>query len=163
MALEQATTIKLSPPPVKDRITSNDLPTIPLVRYLEQLSSNNNNIYSEFNKIINQVNQNIEDIENLQEKQVFITSDTDLEEITQIVFADCTDGEVNIKLPKPTNMIIDNISNSVSISKIDTSSNKAIILPYDSELIVNEASQELVLNGEILNFITDGTNWYLKA
>lgn len=84
-------------------------------------------------------------------------------EENQLIITDATSGEIEINLPNPINCVIDQVSYKVGITKKDTSLNYVIILPFASELIVGEAVQQLRYEGEVLNFITDGTNWYLGA
>ena len=86
-----------------------------------------------------------------------------LSSMAQIVLCDATTGDINITLPPPSECFTDNRSFRFAIHKVDTSSNEVIILPNASELVVGEESQSLLRDGEIYNFITDGTNWYLGA
>jgi len=92
-----------------------------------------------------------------------ITADVSLFAQAQTVLCDATAGEINITMPNPSDCFENNRSFRFAIHKIDSSSNAVNIVPNDSELIVGEASQYIDLEGEILNFITDGTNWYLGA
>jgi hypothetical protein len=80
-----------------------------------------------------------------------------------LILADCTAGDITITLPTPANLFTNSRSNSVGISKIDTTANKVTILPNSAELIVGESSIELLYSNEIINLITDGTNWYMGA
>lgn len=194
----------ISPPPIKDRIVQNELPTVTFIRYLNDLRATNGDVWSEINKVINAVNLNIEEINrvkvgagldtdgnyitpsgtnfidtstnlanadslldeaigNISEIILNVTTDYQALENSQLILADASSGEVDITLPNPANMIDGNISKSVSITKTDTTTNKVIISPFGTEKIVNDLFQELLLQGEVLNFITDGTNWWLKA
>ena len=92
-----------------------------------------------------------------------VSANTALSENSQTVLVDSTSGEITITLPNPANMFASGRSKVIGVTKIDTSSNKVIIQPFASETIVGEASQSLSFDGEVLNFITNGTNWYLKA
>jgi hypothetical protein len=49
----------------------------------------------------------------------------------------------------------------VGVTKIDSSSNIVRILPTGSDTIADEAFQDLLVDNEVLNFISDGTNWQL--
>lgn len=84
--------------------------------------------------------------------------------IDQNLLCDASAGNLNITLPNPSLYFNSTLSTSkkIAITKIDISSNIINILPFGSELIVGESSQDLQLDGEVLNFITDGTNWYLQ-
>ncbi len=94
-----------------------------------------------------------------------IATDTSisLSSVTQTVICDATTGPINITLPPPSECFSSNRSFRFAIHKIDTSSNEVTILPNVSELVVGEESQSLLRDGEIYNFITDGTRWYLGA
>jgi len=91
------------------------------------------------------------------------TADTSLSAYSQTQLCDATSGEIDITLPNPSLCFSDNRSLRFAIHKIDISENAVNVLPFGSELIVGEASQTLDIDGEIYNFITDGTNWYLGA
>lgn len=73
------------------------------------------------------------------------------------VQADATLGEITVTLP----LAVSSLEYNIGVAKKDTSTNKVIIVPTDSDLIVGETSQELICDGEVLNFISDGTNWLL--
>lgn len=92
-----------------------------------------------------------------------VTADYSMLPTSQIVLADATSGVINVTLPPPIDCFNGGRSFKLAIHKIDASTNAVNILPNASELIVNEATQLLLYEGEILNFITDGTNWYLGA
>jgi len=81
---------------------------------------------------------------------------------SQSVLVDATGGDRDITLPDPSLCLDNSRSYRIGITKIDTSANVVNILPFDSELVVGETSQDLLLDGEVLNFITNGTNWYLE-
>ena len=86
-----------------------------------------------------------------------------LNPISQLILCDASNGYINITLPDPILCFESSKSFKISVHKIDISENIVNILPFGSELVVGEISQELELNGEIFNFITDGTDWYLGA
>ena len=71
------------------------------------------------------------------------------------VIVDSSSGEVTITLPKAdtaTGFI-------VGITKEDTTFNSVIIEPDGVETIAGDTKQELYYENEVLNFISDGTNW----
>ena len=68
-----------------------------------------------------------------------------------------------VTLPNPLLCFNNRRSLRIAIEKIDTSVNSVTIVPFSGELIVGEISQIINSEGDILNFITDGTNWYLGA
>ena len=92
-----------------------------------------------------------------------VSGDATLLAKAQTVLVDASTGPVTITMPFPEECFNGNRSLRFAVHKIDSSSNAVTILPSGSALIVGEASQDLQLEGEILNFITDGTNWYLGA
>jgi len=81
----------------------------------------------------------------------------------QTIIADAAAGVINITLPNPALSLINNRSYKIGVTKKDISTNKVNILPFGTELVVGETLQFLDVDGEVLNFITDGTNWYLGA
>lgn len=99
---------------------------------------------------------------NVRELVTPISASVGLTAISQTVLCDATAGAINITLPPPASCFSDNRSLKIGISKIDTTANIVTILPNASELIVGETSQSINSEGDILNFITDGTNWYLQ-
>ena len=100
--------------------------------------------------------------ENIGQYIINMTGSSSLTTINQLVIADATSGNIDITLPNPALAFSNNISRKIGITKKDTTSNIINILPFDNELIVGETSQSLEIDGEVLNFITDGTNWYLN-
>jgi len=81
---------------------------------------------------------------------------------SQSVLVNATSGDIDITLPDPSSCFDNNRSFRIGITKVDTTTNVVNILPFASELVVGETSQVLLLDGEVLNFITDSTNWYLE-
>lgn len=84
--------------------------------------------------------------------------------IDQNLLCNATTASFTVTLPDPTlyfNSVLET-SKKIAITKTDTSLNVITISPFASELIVGESSQTLELQGEVLNFITDGTNWWLE-
>ena len=107
------------------------------------------------------------DIDNLQAKAnsvlvINVTVDTTMT-LAGAVLVDCTSGDVVVTLPDPSTMFLNGRSSKVAITKVDSTSNRAIILPYSTESVLGEDSIELIANNEVVNLITDGTNWYLGA
>lgn len=49
----------------------------------------------------------------------------------------------------------------IGVTKIDNTANTVTIISGGSALICGESSQVLLLRNEVLNFISDGTNWQL--
>jgi len=104
-----------------------------------------------------------EAIGNNLEKIISITVDYSAQDENQLILADATSGEINVTLPNPSVFFANNVSKKIGITKIDTSPNFVNMLPFASETIVGETNQRLRYKGEVLNFITDGANWYLGA
>ena len=73
------------------------------------------------------------------------------------VLVDATTGNITITLPNPA------LSKgaSYSIGKIDSTSNKVTVLPNSTELLFGETSFDLLYSNELIELVTDGTNWYI--
>lgn len=94
---------------------------------------------------------------------VSVTADVTLDAKNQSVLANATAAAINITMPDPAACFANSRSFRIGITKIDTSANVVGILPNGTELIAGAASEFLDLESEVLNFITDGTDWYLEA
>ena len=92
-----------------------------------------------------------------------VAASTPLTAKNQSVFANASAGAINITMPSPAACFADNRSYRIGITKIDSTANAVNILPNGAELIAGSVSEFLDLQSEVLNFITDGTNWYLEA
>jgi len=90
-----------------------------------------------------------------------INTDIELDEESQLIIADATSNDIDIKLPNPANMIHNNRSKRVTTTRKDTSRFDVTILPYSGEDIAFESYQDLIRQGETLVFVTDGINWYI--
>lgn len=95
------------------------------------------------------------------QKIVVKTTNYSVTEENQLIIANATSGAINITMPPPANCFSNSCSLTITITKSDITSNKVNILPNASETIVGETSQYLQSEGEILTFITDGSNWHL--
>jgi len=73
------------------------------------------------------------------------------------IIADATSGAITITLP------LANTATSfiIGITKKDISANSVTITRSGSDLICGSISQTLLYENEVLNFISDGTNWQL--
>jgi len=91
-----------------------------------------------------------------------VTTNTELSAQNQTILVDATSADIDITLPDPALTFSSNRSFRITITRKDTTSNKVTIIPFDAELILDEESQDL-LNSEVINLITDGTNWYYSA
>ena len=203
---------KISPPPIHESIVANGKATEIFVRFLIDLRASGGNVYEEINKVITQVNLNIEAINALQVEldttqqgaglnkdgayinpttSNYINSSTSLSNAdstldtaifdetrelltttsistsiiakSQTVICDATSGAIDITLPDPTLCYGNNRSFRIAIYKKDTTVNEVTILPFDTEKIVGEVSQILNSEGDVINLITDGINWYTGA
>jgi hypothetical protein len=73
------------------------------------------------------------------------------------IIADATSGTITVTLPlasTATSLII-------GITKTDTTVNAVNIIRSGADLICGSTSQSLLYQNEVLNFISDGTNWQL--
>jgi len=105
------------------------------------------------------------DVEDLKNGILIVTTTIDYTADNEIetILCDCTSNVIEITLPDPSIVFNSNRSKTISINKIDTTTSVVNIIPYDSETIAGEASADLVAESEVINLITDGTNWYLGA
>ena len=95
------------------------------------------------------------------EKVQSVSTHTALTDESVSVFVDASGGAVNITLPNPGLCLNDGRSYRFGITKLDSTSNVVNILPYNTETIAGSASETVEAQEEVLNFITDGTNWHL--
>lgn len=84
-----------------------------------------------------------------------VTASTSLPSKSLIVLSNATSGNISVTLPNP----LQTLKKTITITKVDTTVNTVTILPFGIELVAGEASQVLLLNGESLTLISDGTNW----
>jgi len=107
----------------------------------------------------------LSDIQDLKAGELIVTATNDivLGGVTETILCDCTSNNIEVTLPNPSTVFNSTRSKKISISKIDNSNNIVSILPFSSEIIVGDNSVDLFYNGEIINLITNGTNWYLGA
>jgi len=92
-----------------------------------------------------------------------VSTHSTLKPESQVVLVNAIGGNINITLPEPLLCFNSNRSYRIAVNKVDTSVNTVTILPFGSELICGEANQQLLFQSEVLNFITNGTNWYLNS
>lgn len=106
------------------------------------------------------------DVQDLKDGEliVTITEDIILGSSTETILCDCSSNQIEVKLPDPSTAFSSSRrSKTISISKVDTTSNKVKIVPFNTETIVTEDNVYLLHQSEIINLITDGTDWYLGA
>jgi len=72
--------------------------------------------------------------------------DLELSAQSQSVLVDATSGDIDITLPDPSLCLVSGRSYRIGITKIDTTDGMVNILPFASELIVGETSQDLQLD-----------------
>lgn len=95
----------------------------------------------------------------LAERIVKVAENTSLNNVSQTVLVDASVDDVEILLPDPAESFSQGHSIRIAITKIDLEANIVTIVPFGSELILNEASQTVEIR-EVINLITDGLNWY---
>ena len=100
---------------------------------------------------------------NTRSRVISTSTSITLGEYNQSVLVDATSGTVNITMPNPANCFSDSSSYKFGITKIDATANAVNILPYAGETIAGSAGEFLDLQSEVLNFITNGVNWYLES
>ncbi len=74
-----------------------------------------------------------------------------------VLLVDASVGTVIVTMPDP----VEAIGKTISVCKVDNSANTVTISPNFIELIAGETSQTLLYDGEVLELVSDGTNWYL--
>jgi len=94
---------------------------------------------------------------------ITVVDDTVAGPITETILCNCISKDIDITLPNPSESFSSNRSKIVSISKIDGTDNIVTILPFGSESICGESSADLLAESEVINLITNGTDWYLGA
>lgn len=87
--------------------------------------------------------------------------DTALEPESVSLLVDASSSDINITLPSPVQSYADGRSYVIGITKVDQTTNVINILPYGSEKVLGSDSETLEAYEEVLNLITDGTNWHL--
>lgn len=92
-----------------------------------------------------------------------VSTHSTLKPESQVVLVNAIGGNINITLPEPSLCFNSNRSYRIAVNKIDTSTNTVTILPFGSELICGDINQQLLFQSEVLNFITNGTHWYLNS
>lgn len=90
------------------------------------------------------------------------SSDISLLAESVTVLCDCSTNSITVTLPSPSLTYSDGFSEQIAISRADRSVNVLTISPFASELVVGESSLD-VQGGEIINLVTNGTDWYLGA
>lgn len=90
-----------------------------------------------------------------------VISNTQLEAESISLIVDATTSSIDITLPNPALCINEGRSYRISVTKKDSTNNYVNIKPNDTESVVFSAFETLELQGEVMNFITDGTDWYL--
>lgn len=107
----------------------------------------------------------VSDVRTLKDGELVVKTlmDLTLGTLTETVLCDCINNSITITLPPAANIFNNSRSKTISIAKIDITDNIVNIIPSGSELILGESSVDLIKDSEIINLITDGTNWYLGA
>lgn len=85
------------------------------------------------------------------------TTAYDMSDFDDVILADATSGNINIKLPNPAN----SIKKNRDIKKIDSSVNTVTLIPYNTELIDGGSSKVLEAQYQGMTVITNGINWFL--
>jgi len=143
-------------------------PSAPTRRELAKIFPNQRTLRA-FEKIfdllpldLNTINQYISETK-LQ--PISVSSDYTVQIGNYLILVDASSGAKTITIPDATEAIITyDASATIAVGKIDTSSNAVNIVPsVAGQLIVGEASQSLIADGEILNFAAYNGNWELAS
>lgn len=102
-------------------------------------------------------------------QSVVATADYSVTNGNYLILVDASAAPVTITLPDAKVAFLEYggaISYfTIGVSKIDTSSNIVTIVGQTGQTVVNETSQDLLLDGEIVNFVAEpnSTNWELAS
>lgn len=75
------------------------------------------------------------------------------------ILADATGGNIVITLPLASTAK----SYSIGVTKLDASANTVTLARSGPDLIIGETSQVLSYDAEVINVISDGSNWQLVS
>lgn len=92
-----------------------------------------------------------------------VTTTLNISILPGITLVDATIGDRVITLPNPSIAFVSGKSFSFAISKIDDTENIVTIQSFNNELILGYTNITLKSQNDIVNLITNGTNWYLGA
>lgn len=73
------------------------------------------------------------------------------------IICDATSASFSVTLPLASKCK----GKTVMVSKKDITTNSVTILPSGSDKVIGETSQVLLLDGECIEFVSDGANWEL--
>jgi hypothetical protein len=83
--------------------------------------------------------------------------------ITQTLLCDATAGDMTITLPSAAASYSSNRSIQIGVSKKDTTANTVTVVGTGAATVAGETSQTINSETDVINLITDGTNWHLGA
>ena len=92
---------------------------------------------------------------------VIITTTSSIESVGQAILVDASSEDIVLTLPEPVTCFNSGRSAKIGITRIDNTSHSVTINTL-AGLIMLEDSMELY-SLEVVNFITDGSNWWLGA
>lgn len=124
-----------------------------------------------FEKLFDLLPDGINDINNYLDEvklqPVNVIADYEVQNGNYLILVDATAGPVTITLPDvESNYSTYNTDHfTIGITKIDTSSNIVTIACQAGQTILNEATQTLLVDGEVINVIAEpsSTNWELAS
>ena len=139
---------KLDPIPTSTQIVSNNgFPTNAFVMFLTKLVNKLNAGTTDLATQINAVTQRI--------SSIVVNYTVPVGNYS--ILADATAGAITVTLPLSSTAT----TYIVGITKTDSSVNTVTIVRSGTDLICGATSQTLLYQNEVLNFISDGTNWQL--
>ena len=113
---------------------------------------------------LNDINTYLDEIKT---QPVNVIADYSIGQGNFLILVDATDGPVTVTLPDVTSSFSPYTGSyfTIGITKIDTSSNIVTIACQSGQTILNEATQTLLVDGEVINVIAEpsSTNWELAA
>lgn len=171
---EQTTSVKDPKTPTRDQL-AKFLPNHEAIKFFERLfqvagtltPTDITNLFAAIDEVLLDAgiaNTNaiealdrINRIEDKAQKVVSITADYNAEIGNYSIIADATTGAIAVVLPLASS----SEGLIIGTTKTDITSNIVTITRSGTDLIVGEISHDLLIDGEVLNFISDGTNWQL--
>lgn len=124
-----------------------------LLKYVESLDIDTGTALAKSNQSIALINS----LFDLRQKVISITANYSVLIGNYSILSDSTAGNIVVTLPLASQAE----SLIIGVTKTDTTANTVTMQRSGTDLIVGEISQSLLVDGEVINVISDGTNWQL--
>lgn len=87
---------------------------------------------------------------------ITVEDDYDILSTDDIILVNCSTVDITVTLPDPAV-----VKKTLTIKKIDNTSNNVNILPYNLEVIDGQNSKSITSQYDHINVNSNGTNWYI--